>query len=116
MYRNYKSAYLFEVVTGLLCLIVISLVGEKGIILIALIAVRPFVLEKTTVVLASIEKYYSIGKAGIYITFLSLLIYYLSTEYIFQSGTDWKKITLLISPYFLLSHGLAGLFYDVIKK
>lgn len=116
MYKNHQLAYLFEIIVGLLCIVTISLIGEKGIILISIIAIRPLVLEKTTVSFEDIGKFYSIGKTSLLITFLTLLAYYISSEYLFQIHSNWKLVIQLILPYFLLNHGIAGVFYNIITK
>jgi hypothetical protein len=116
MYKSSGSAYLLEAVVGLLTLAAIGAFGEPGLAVIAFIAVRPFVLEKTSMTPEAVREFYLIGRAGIIITFLTILAYYFSAEYIFNIYTDWKIIVIIIFPYFLLSHGIAGMIYSRLKQ
>ena len=116
MYKNFLLASLFEVCVGTISLPITLLEGKIGLVLLSLLALRPLLLEKTSVVLGTFEKYYSVGKLSFVITFLTLIACFVSAEYLFQSGTNWKLIAMLILPYFVLNHGLAGLIYEIRAK
>ena len=115
MYKNHKIAFLIEIIVGLLCIVTISLIGAKGLILLAIIPIRSIILEKGIVTPESVNKFYSIGKISVVVTSLTLLTYYLSSEFLFNIDTNWKTVAILIFPYFLLTHGIAGMLYGSYK-
>ena len=112
MYKNLQLAAFYEFCVGLLSLIVTILAGESGTLILVLIALRPVLLEKTTIVLGTVEKYYEVGKTSIIVTAGTLVLYYLSAEYVFSISLSWKLISMLIIPYFVVSHGAVGLFLN----
>jgi hypothetical protein len=116
MYKNLKLAYQIEVAAAILTLIAIGTFGEIGIAAITVIALRPALLERTKITPEAIKMFYSVVMNSIIITLLTLLAFFLSTEYIFDIESDWRIIVILILPYFLLSHGIVGLIYYKIKS
>ena len=47
IYKAYPKAFLYEIIIGSITLVSVALWGIKGIILIALFGLRPFILEVT---------------------------------------------------------------------
>lgn len=106
---------MIEIAAALLTLIAIGIFGEIGIAALAVIALRPGLLERTEMTPEALKMFYSIGITGIIITILTLLTFFLASEYVFNFKTDWKMIVVLIFPYFVLSHGIVGLIYHKFK-
>ena len=112
-YKNINIAFLIEILVGFGTIISISLLGYKGLAALAILLLRPFVLERekidnTNSYLKFTYKILSNSLAIIFIMMMSIII-------IIQFIPAWQmklpsidKLFILLIPFFLLTHGVIG--------
>ena len=112
-YKNINIAFLIEILVGFGTIISISLLGYKGLAALAILLLRPFVLERekiedTKSYLKFTYKILSNSLAIIFIMMMSIII-------IIQFIPTWQmklpsidKLFILLIPFFLLTHGVIG--------
>lgn len=112
-YKNLNLAFLIEVFVGFGCILSISLLGSKGLVSLALIGLRPFLLETEPI---TNEKLYWRFSYKVFLNsaiIISLMI--ISILIIIQFIPQWKMklpaldiILVEIIPFFVLTHGVLG--------
>ena len=112
-YKNLNIAFLLEILIAFGTIISISLIGYNGLIALAILALRPLVLERekiedTNFYLKFTYKVLSSSLAIIFIMMISIII-------IIQFIPAWQmklppidKLFMLLIPFFLLTHGVIG--------
>ena len=112
-YKNINIAFLIEILVGFGTIISISLLGYKGLAALAILLLRPLVLERekiddTNLYLKFTYKILSNSLAIIFIMMISIII-------IIQFIPAWQmklpsidKLFILLIPFFLLTHGVIG--------
>ena len=108
-YRHIHHAFLFEATVGLLSLLTVAAAGNVGVFLIALIFFRPFILhrEQTPPDQRIWRLYYNALRIGAALTALSILATY-GLQEIFPTQNARGLPFILVLPWFMLSHGIAG--------
>jgi hypothetical protein len=112
-YKNLNLAFLFEILVGFGCIISISLLGNKGLTSLALIALRPFVLETEPIKNEKVYWQFSYKILLNSVIIISLMI--ISIFIIVQFIPAWKTrlpsfeiLIIEILPFFILTHGVIG--------
>jgi hypothetical protein len=113
-YKNLNLAFLIEIFIGFGCVLSISLLGAKGIASLALIAIRPFVLEREKI---NDEKLYwqfsyKIMLNSVIIIFLMIISILIIIQFIPAWKTKLPSFEILIIeliPFFILTHGVIGI-------
>jgi hypothetical protein len=113
-YKNLNLAFLIEIFIGFGCVLSISFLGAKGIASLALIAIRPFVLEREKI---NDEKLYwqfsyKIMLNSVIIIFLMIISIFVIIQFIplWQSKLpSFEVLLLVIVPFFVLTHGVMGI-------
>lgn len=114
VYSNFQSAFIFQLIVGLLCLLGILLVSGEMFALFALIAFRPLILSRRTVQDPALywQFYYRIYKISLLTTAITLVILYLLLQLfgnlVIALGKDPQIWSLAIFSYFLVIHGMVG--------
>ena len=111
MYKSLTQAFLYQTIVGFLSVIAISAIGGKGIFILALIGLRPFILqrEKSSPQKKLWEMYYKIGKLSVVLTSLMIIATYLLAGIIFDViiiNNDWF---IVIIPFWVMTHGVIGI-------
>ncbi len=113
-YKNLNIAFLIEIFVGFGTVLSISLLGTKGLAALAILALRPFVLQKEKIEDSKsyLEFSYKILSNSLSIIFIMIL----SIIIILQFIPVWKVklpsievMFIVLIPFFLLTHGVIGL-------
>lgn len=112
-YKNLNLAFLFEIIVGFGTILSISLLGYKGLAALAVLVIRPFILEREQI---KDEKLYL--QFSFKVLSNSLIIIFLMIVFeiiIIQFIPNWKaklppleNLLIIIIPFFLLTHGVIG--------
>jgi len=113
-YKNLNLAFLVQILIGFGCILSISLLGAKGLASLALLAIRPFVLEKEKI--KDEKRYwqfsYKIMLNSVIIIFLMILSILIIIQFIPAWKTKLPSFEILIIeliPFFILTHGVIGI-------
>lgn len=115
-YKNLNLSFLIQIFIGLGAILTISLIGYKGLATIAILALRPIVLEKEKIDPASayLPFVFKVLSHSLIITAIFLvvliLIIFLFPDLSAHIPTS-EKILVQILPFFILTHGVIGLAY-----
>lgn len=113
-YKNLNIAFLIEIFVGFGTILSISLLGTKGLAALAILALRPFVLQKESIEdkKSYIEFSYKILSNSLSIIFIMII----SIIIILQFIPVWKAklpsvevMFIVLIPFFLLTHGVIGI-------
>ena len=113
-YKNLNIAFLIEIFIGFGTIISISLLGTKGLAALAILALRPFVLQKENIEdkKSYIEFSYKVLSNSLSIIFIMII----SIIVILQFIPVWKAklppievMFVVLIPFFLLTHGVIGI-------
>lgn len=112
-YKSINIAFLIEILVGFGTIISISLLGYKGLAALAIMALRPYVLERVKIEDESsyLKFTYKILSSSLVIIFIMMI----SIIVIIQFIPSWQiklppidKLFILLIPFFLLTHGVIG--------
>ncbi|MDP2363897.1 MAG: hypothetical protein Q8M94_09030 [Ignavibacteria bacterium] len=113
-YKNLQLAFLIEILIGFGTILSISLVGPKGIAALAMLALRPFVLDKENI--QDQESYFQFSYKVLSNSLSIIFIMIFSIIIILQFIPIWKAklppvevMFIVLIPFFLLTHGVIGL-------
>lgn len=113
-YKNLFLAYSIEIIIGFLTLILVTQLGSKAIVFLALLAIRPIILEREKL-LPQDEfwfKSFQLGKNALFV--ISIIIIFLTIlldivgEYNFIIENK-NKILRMIVPMYIFIHGTIGI-------
>ncbi len=110
IYKSQPQAFLCEIIVASLALLGVSLWGVKGLVLIALLVFRPFILE---IEIKDVDKIYwikhfNVIKLSLILTSLTIIAVYFISYFYNSFGANADFIMKMIFPYFMLIHGCAG--------
>jgi len=113
-YKNLFLAYSIEIIIGFLTSILIILFGAKALAFIALLAIRPFVLDKEQISPQDDFWYksFQLGKNALIILSVIIIFFSIFIEIINESNFLFEnkdKVLRLLIPMYILIHGLIGL-------
>jgi hypothetical protein len=120
-YKNLNIAFLIEIFVGFGTVLSISLLGTKGLAALAILALRPFILQKENIEdkKSYIEFSYKILSNSLSIIFIMIL----SIIIILQFIPVWKAklpsievMFVVLIPFFLLTHGVIGIINLSVKE
>ena len=117
VYSNLRMAFIYQLIVGIICVLAMLLNGEKIFILVALMAFRPFVLDRKTVQdLSPYWRFYNqINKISFVITAISLIIflifYHLLGNLAVFLGLNLRFWLMVLYPCFLIVQGTIALTY-----
>jgi hypothetical protein len=112
-YKNLNIAFLIEILIGFGTILSISLIGYKGLSALAILALRPFILEREKIddEKSYLQFSYKILSNSLFIIFLMIISVLIIIHFI----PDWnsklpptENILILVIPFFLLTHGVIG--------
>lgn len=115
-YKNLFFAYSFELLLGLILSAALYFTGPKASVLLALLALRPFILEKEHA--APGDSYWFschlIAKYSVVtVCAVIILLYLIAWAFsISLSRENAAMITVMLMPLFLLVHGVFGLLHE----
>jgi hypothetical protein len=113
-YKNLNIAFLVEIFVGFGTVLSISLLGTKGLAALAILALRPFILQKEKIEDSKsyLEFSYKILSNSLSIIFIMII----SIIIILQFIPAWKEklppievMFVVLIPFFLLTHGVIGI-------
>ncbi len=112
-YKNLNFAFLLEIIIGFGTILSISLMGNKGIAFLALMALRPIFLKRENI--KDEKLYWQFSYKIILNSTIVLALMIISILIIVQFIPVWKvklpsfEILLVeLIPFFLLTHGVMG--------
>ena len=112
-YKNLNLAFLIEIFIGFGTVLSISLLGYKGLVVLVLIALRPYLLEREQIKdeKSYLRFSYKILSSSLIIIFLMIISIVIVSHFV----TTWKTrlpstdiLLIIIIPFFLLTHGVLG--------
>ncbi|HEX9251371.1 MAG TPA: hypothetical protein VF870_03970 [Ignavibacteriaceae bacterium] len=113
-YKNLNLAFLIEIFVGLGTIISISLIGPKGLAALAILAIRPFVLQKEEI--RDKKNYFEFSYKILSNSLSIIFIMIISIIIILQFIPIWKTklppvevMFVILIPFFLLTHGVIGI-------
>lgn len=116
-YKNLTLSSIFEIIIGFGCIISVSFMGYNGFISLALIGLRPLILEREPI--ADEKKYFKLSYKIILSSLIIILLFIVSIFiliFIFPGLTKklptFDKILFLLIPFFLMTKGVIGLLYS----
>ena len=114
-YKNLQLAFLIEVLVGFGTILSISLIGPKGLATLSILAVRLIVLEKekTKDEKSYFQFFYKILMSSLSIIFIMIVLLIIIMQFISQWSVKLPPteiLLIIILPFFLLTHGVIGLF------
>jgi hypothetical protein len=112
-YKNLNLAFLIEIFVGLGTILSISLIGPKGLAALAILAIRPFVLQKEDVQdkKTYLEFSYKILSNSLSIIFIMIISIIIILQFIPLWKTKLPPVEVMfviLIPFFLLTHGVIG--------
>lgn len=114
-YKNMSIAFLIEMFIGFGTILSISLIGYKGIAALAILALRPIILEREVIKDENsyLQFFYKVLYNSLVIIFLMIISIFIIIQFI----PVWKAklppmdlLLITIIPFFLLTHGVIGFF------
>jgi hypothetical protein len=113
-YKNLQIAFLIEIFVGFGTILSISLIGPKGLAALAILALRPILLDKEFI---QDEKFYfqfsyKILQSSLLIIFIMIISLILIMQFIPVWNAELppsENLLVTILPFFLLTHGVIGL-------
>lgn len=113
-YKNLQLAYLIEIFVGFGTILSISLIGPKGLATLAILALRPILLEKE--IIPDEKFYFQFSYKILQSSLLIIFIMIVSLIVIMQFIPVWnaklppsENLLMTILPFFLLTHGVIGI-------
>ena len=112
-YKNLNIAFFIEILIGFGTILSISLIGYKGLAALAIIALRPLVLEREKIEdeKSYLQFIYKILSSSLIVIFLMII----SVLIIIQFIPLWNaklpamdELLVTIIPFFQLTHGVIG--------
>ena len=118
IYKNPKQAYLFEAVVGFLTLLLCLVVGKFGYVVLALMVLRPMLLETDRTKRDQIDYWIYFHAMRLSVYFAGSAILFTVLAFQFRPFTSYDKTLLitLIIPWFVLAHGFIGYFVARTKR
>ncbi len=118
LYKNLNHSFLFEFIIGLISLLVTFIAGVKGIAVLALLALRPFIFERSQNVPEQNywELIYNIFRVSVILTTVSIILTFLIFKFYSFNAKDESIILLTVIPWFVLTHGLIGVVFAGSQK
>ena len=104
VYSNLRLSFIYQIIVGILCILAMLFNGEKMIVLVALMAPRPYILDKKTVrdMTPYRRFYYQVNKISLIITVITLIIiilyYQLLGSLAFEVGLNSWSFIIVIWP------------------
>ena len=105
-----KTRHFFELLVGIVGLISIFIFGEKGLVILTLLAIQPFIGKKKSSNI-DYKLYYKINFLTFVIFFFSLTVLFYYPEIKIGNisfGASWFYIASFI---FIIAHGLTGILF-----
>lgn len=116
-YKNLNLAFLYEIIIGFGCIMSVALWGQNGLATIALIALRPILLEKEQI--KDERSYFSLSykilSSSIVIVAMLIIAIFIILNFIphlIPKLPPRDKILFLLVPVFLMTHGVVGIMYN----
>ena len=113
-YKNLQIAFLIEIFVGFGTILSISLIGPKGLAALAILALRPILLDKE--IIQDEKFYFQFSYKILQSTLVIIFIMIISLILIMQFIPVWnaklppsENLLIIILPFFLLTHGVIGL-------
>lgn len=113
-YKNLNIAFLIEIFVGFGTIISIAFLGHKGLAALAIIALRPFFLEREEIkdIKNHYQSFYKILSNSLAIVFIMILLLIIINLFIPAYKNRLPSVDILfviMPPFFLLTHGVIGL-------
>ena len=113
-YKNLFFSFSIEFIFGLSTSLLIIFIGPKSIAFLALLAIRPFLLERENVTPQDEIWFYSykLGKITLFMLSVIIIAFYMIDELLFNEDIlfNFRDRIIVLLPLFLFLHGMVGLF------
>ena len=106
---------MYQIIAGIVCVLAMLVFGEKMIVLIALMGLRPLILERKTVQdLTPYWRFYNhIDKISFVITVITLIVlviyYQMLGSLAFEVGLKLQSLLMVTWPAFFVIQGIVAL-------
>jgi hypothetical protein len=104
-----KKRFTYELIVGIIWMAAVLLLGEKGMIAMALLALQPFIGKKKA---DEREKqlFYKVGNFTAGIMLVICVIVFECSDLVVNGHQIGKNWLLFVGAAFVISHGVAGLY------
>ncbi len=111
-YKNTPRAFLFITIVGVLCIISVSMIGEKGFIFFTALILHPIFVEKVKSKpdINFWKLNLKIGTISLFLTSLTFIFIYFISIWFFNSALKPQTWHYIIFPYYVFITGIVGLF------
>jgi len=113
-YKNLQIAFLIEIFVGFGTILSISIIGPKALATLAVLALRPIILEKEIIKdeKTYFQFFYKIMQSSLSIIFIMIVSLIIIMQFIPIWSANLppsENLLVIILPFFLLTHGVIGL-------
>ncbi len=105
-----NKRFVLELITGIILLISVLTLGQKGMAALALLAVYPFIKRKSKLDERETQLFNKIGNITAGATFIASVAIYYFSEIAVNGWTIGDNWLFYVCSAFLISHGASGLF------
>ena len=110
VYKYPHQAFLFEAITGFVSLALLVTIGKWGLLALCLVALRPFVLETSSIKpdQRMYRLYYDAMRVSVFFAGASIILTILVNELSPFTSYEKASVVTLIISWFMLAHGFIG--------
>lgn len=118
VYKNLHHAFLFEALAGIIALLTVAVVGINGVAVLAVLVLRPFVLERMKAPVHEqpwrLYSFAVVSASLLTAVSLAFTAWFLDLPWYESAGV--RYLSLLAIPWFILNHGVTGFFLSYPDK
>jgi hypothetical protein len=114
-YKNLDLAYSLEIIIGLITAILIILISPKAFIFLAILSLRPFILDKEKI--SYHDEYwhasFKLGRDALMIMSVIILCTFILIDLLLDEDILFPNSDMILTilvPAFLIIHGILGIF------
>jgi hypothetical protein len=104
-----KKRFAYELLVGIVWMVAVLLLGEKGMVFMALLAAQPFI-GKRKADEREYQLFYKVGNFTAGVTIVICVIINECSDLIINGHQIGKNWLLLVGAAFIIAHGAAGLY------
>ena len=104
-----NKRFILELTVGIILLVAILIIGQKGMAVIALLAIHPFIAKKKKLDERESQLFNKIGNYTAAITLLASVATFYFSDLIINGQAIGENWLFYVCSAFLISHGVSGL-------
>ena len=104
-----NKRFILELTVGIILMVAILIIGQKGMAVIALLAIHPFIAKKKKLDERESQLFNKIGNYTAAITLLASVAIFYFSDLIINGQAIGENWLFFVCSAFLISHGVSGL-------